>query len=77
MAKKRIQGTVVSDVMDKTVVVEAERMKRHPLYERRYKEHSRYKAHDEENAHSVGETVVIEECRPLSAGKRWRVVREV
>lgn len=72
--KKRLKGIVVSDKMDKTVVVEVERIKEHPKYKRRYRVHKRYKAHDEENRYQVGDKVIIEECRPLSREKRWRVI---
>lgn len=74
MPKKRLIGVVVSDKMDKTVVVKVERWKEHPLYRKRIKRHKKYKAHDEYNKYKVGDVVVIEECRPLSKEKRWRVV---
>lgn len=71
---KRLKGKIVSDKMDKTVVVEVTRLKKHPKYERRFKVTKRYKAHDAENAHKVGEQVVIEETRPISRDKRWKVI---
>ncbi len=71
----KLQGIVVSDKMEKTVVVEVERVKEHPRYKKRYKEHKKYKAHDEKGEYKTGDKVVIEECRPLSKDKRWRVVR--
>ncbi len=74
MPKRRFIGKVVSDKMQKTVVVEVERIKEHPLYKKRFKVHRRYKAHDEHNQYKVGDIVVIEECRPLSKEKRWRVL---
>ncbi|MBU1045875.1 30S ribosomal protein S17 [Patescibacteria group bacterium] len=74
MSKKRLKGIVVSDKMDKTVVVKVETLKTHPLYRRKYKSHKKYKAHDEMNSCKTGEAVVIEETRPLSKDKRWRVV---
>lgn len=77
MAKKRLKGKVVSDKMDKTVVVEVERTKQHPKYIKRYRVHKRYKAHDPENACRQGEEVMIEECPPLSKEKRWRVVKRL
>lgn len=67
-------GRVVSDKMDKTVVVEVERLTEHPLYGRRIKRTKRYKAHDERNECRVGDLVRIMETRPLSKTKRWRVV---
>lgn len=71
---KRLKGTIVSDKMDKTVVVEVSRLKKHAKYERRFKVSKRYKAHNPENVHKLGEVVWIEECRPLSRDKRWRVL---
>jgi len=73
-SRKVREGTVVSDLMDKTVVVEVSRLVRHPLYKRVIKRASRCKAHDAENACSVGDRVQIMESRPLSKTKRWRVV---
>ncbi len=63
--------------MDKTVVVLVERLKEHPKYRRRYKVSKKYKAHDEKGEYKIGDVVVIEECRPISADKRWKVVKEV
>jgi small subunit ribosomal protein S17 len=60
--------------MDKTIVVSVERMTRHPLYKRVIRLTSKFKAHDEANEARVGDTVLIEESRPLSATKRWRLV---
>jgi small subunit ribosomal protein S17 len=68
------EGTVVSDLMDKTVVVQVQRLVRHPLYKRVLRRTSRCKAHDEQNECSVGDRVRIAETRPLSKTKRWRVV---
>ena len=65
---------VVSDKMDKTIVVSVERLTRHPLYKRVIRLTSKFKAHDEANEARVGDTVLIEESRPLSATKRWRLV---
>jgi small subunit ribosomal protein S17 len=70
-------GRVVSDKMDKTVVVSVERLRRHPIYKRVVRLSSKFKAHDDENAARVGDTVRIEESRPLSREKRWRVVEIV
>jgi len=74
MAKKRLQGIVVSDKMQKTVVVEVERVKEHPKYKRRFKVHKKYKAHDEKREYHVGDNVVIEETKPISKDKNWTVV---
>ena len=72
--RKRLQGTVVSDKMQKTVVVEVRRLVAHPIYKKRFVVSKRYKAHDENNEHKVGDKVVIEETRPLAKTKQWRVV---
>lgn len=74
MPKKQLTGTVVSDKMDKTVVVEVVSQKPHPMYGKVIKSSIRYKAHDEKNEYKVGSTVVIEEHRPISRDKRWIVV---
>lgn len=71
--KMRI-GTVVSDSMDKTVVVAVERIVAHPLYGRRMKRTGRFMAHNEDNQARVGDRVRLMETRPLSKRKRWRVV---
>jgi small subunit ribosomal protein S17 len=72
--RKVLEGTVVSDKMQKTVVVAVERLTRHPLYKKTIRRTKKYKAHDEENACRVGDRVRIVETRPLSKTKRWRVV---
>jgi small subunit ribosomal protein S17 len=71
---KRLKGTIVSDKMDKTVIVEVVTLKKHPKYERRFTVSKRYKAHNPENAHKVGESVIIEETRPMSKEKRWKIL---
>ncbi len=70
-------GRVVSDGMDKTIVVSVERLARHGLYKRVVRLTKKFKAHDEANEARVGDTVRIEESRPLSATKRWRLVEVV
>src|SRR3954451_16187393 len=75
--RKTKVGRVVSDRMDKTVVVSVERLARHPLYKRVIRLTTKFKAHDEANDAHVGDTVLIEESRPLSATKRWRLVEIV
>ena len=70
-------GTIVSDKMDKTVVVTVERQFPHPLYGKRVTRRSKFYAHDEENEFRVGDVVKIEETRPLSKTKRWRVLELV
>jgi small subunit ribosomal protein S17 len=72
--RKELVGVVVSDRMDKTVVVRVESVFRHPLYKKAVRRHKKYKAHDEENRCRVGDRVRIMETRPLSKEKRWRVV---
>ena len=71
--RKVREGLVVSDKMDKTVVVEVEDRVKHPKYGKVIRRTKRYKAHDAENACGVGDRVVLMETRPLSATKRWRV----
>lgn len=73
MRKTRV-GKVVSDKMDKTVVVLVETLIRHPLLGRTIRRRKKFKAHDENNACNVGDLVKIMETRPLSRDKRWRVV---
>ena len=73
--RKTKVGRVVSDKMDKTIVVAVERLARHPLYKRVIRLTSKFKAHDETNEARIGDTVLIEESRPLSRTKRWRLVR--
>jgi small subunit ribosomal protein S17 len=70
-------GKVVSDKMDKTIVVQVETLRSHPLYKKTVKHVSRFKAHDEGNICSTGDVVKIVETRPLSKDKRWRVVEIV
>ena len=62
--------------MQKTVVIKVERIKEHPKYKRRYKIHKKYKAHDEKGEYSVGDRVVIEECKPISKDKKWKVIKK-
>ena len=71
--RKTRSGLVVSDKMDKTIVVQIDRMVMHPIYKKFVKQRVKYKVHDETNDARVGDTVLIEECRPLSRQKRWRM----
>lgn len=73
-AKKILKGKVVSAAMKKTVVVAVERYVKHPRYGKYMRITKRYKAHDEKNERKVGDKVTIEECRPLSRDKKFRVV---
>ena len=75
--RRSIQGVVVSDKMDKTIAVLVETHKKHAKYGKRVKYIKKYKAHDEENVAKVGDLVAIEETRPLSATKRFRLVKVV
>ena len=77
-AKKKIRvGTVVSDKMQKTVVVQIERLVRHPVYKRYVRRRKRFKVHDEENQCRIGDVISFMETRPLSKDKRWRFVEFV
>jgi small subunit ribosomal protein S17 len=75
--RKTKVGRVVSDKMDKTIVVSVERLARHPLYKRVIRLTTKFKAHDELNDAHTGDTVQIEESRPLSATKRWKLIKVV
>ncbi|MFH1035034.1 MAG: 30S ribosomal protein S17 [Pseudomonadota bacterium] len=70
---KTLTGVVVSDKMDKTVVVQVERLVKHPVYKKYVRRRNRFAAHDELNECRVGDTVLIRQSRPLSRHKRWRV----
>lgn len=74
--KRVLKGTVVSDKMDKTVVVKVERVKTHPIYHKKYKASTKFMAHDESGSHKIGEEVEIEETRPMSKDKRWKIVED-
>ena len=74
MPKRILQGTVVSDKNEKTVVVKVERRFTHPVMKKTVRMTKKYKAHDEANSCGVGDRVLLMETRPLSATKRWRVV---
>lgn len=71
---RKFAGVVVSDVMDKTLVVRVDRKRWHPMYQKQYTVTKRYKVHDPKNAYHVGDKVVFVECRPVSREKRWRVI---
>ncbi|MCC7428004.1 MAG: 30S ribosomal protein S17 [Alphaproteobacteria bacterium] len=77
MPKRVLTGRVVSDKMDKTVVVSVERRVMHPLYKKFIRRSKKYHAHDEQNACKTGDVVRIEESRPLSKLKRWVVIERV
>lgn len=73
--RKSLSGKVVSDKMDKTVVVEVSSLVQHPVYKKFVRRRKRYKAHDETNQYQIGDVVTLEETRPMSKDKRWRVSR--
>jgi len=73
--RKRFEGVVVSDKMDKTVVVEVRRFVKHPKYQKYMNFAKKYKAHDEDNAYKTGDKVTIEETRPISKDKTFKVVK--
>lgn len=74
MPKKKFNGTVVSNKMNKTVVVAVEIPKKHPLYDKRIKNTKRFKAHSKET-HKIGDIVLIEECKPFSKEVTWKVTK--
>ena len=75
MPKRLLQGTVVSDTNEKTVVVRVDRAFTHPVMKKTVRRSKKYHAHDEANAAKVGDTVWIEECPPISKNKRWTLVQ--
>ena len=75
--QRKLKGEVVSDKMDKTIVVKVNRFKLHPIYKKRYRVSKNYKVHDAKNQYKTGETVEIVQCRPLSKDKKWRVIAKV
>ncbi|ERT57556.1 small subunit ribosomal protein S17 [Peptoniphilus koenoeneniae] len=75
--RKTIIGTVVSDKMDKTIVVAVETFVDHPIYKKRVRKTTKFKAHDENNECGIGDRVKLMETRPLSKDKRWRLVQIV
>ena len=77
MSKKILKGIVVSNKMQKTVVINGEEVKKHPKYNKRYKTHKRFKVHDEKGECNIGDKVAIQETRPLSKDKCWRVIKKI
>jgi small subunit ribosomal protein S17 len=75
MSRKKVVGKVISDRMQKTRIVVGERLVQHPKYKKFYKHRTKYYVHDEKNESKVGDVVLIEETRPLSKLKRWRLVK--
>ena len=76
MPKRILQGVVVSDKQEKTLVIKVERRFTHPLFKKTVRRTKNYHAHVENKTQKVGDTVSIEECRPVSKLKRWRVIEE-
>jgi len=74
--KRVIKGVVVSNDMDKTIVIRSERLVKHPVFHKYVRRYVKYKAHDEDNSCKIGDKVLIVESRPLSREKRWRM-REI
>lgn len=74
---KLVKGIVTSDKMDKTVVVKVDRVKTHPIYKKKFITSNKFKAHDEKNEYKTGDTVEITQTKPISADKRYKVVRKV
>lgn len=77
MPRRVLEGNIVSDKMDKTVTVLVERRFMHPVYKKYVRKSDKYAAHDETNSYKTGDRVLIEECRPMSKNKRWKVVEGV
>ena len=76
MPRRVMNGIVVSDKMDKTIVVQVERRVMHPIYKKFINRSKKYAVHDEQNKHKIGDQVLIRECRPISKRKCWEVVGE-
>jgi small subunit ribosomal protein S17 len=72
-SKSPQKGIVISDKMDKTLVVAVNTLKEHPKYKKRYVSSKKYKVHDEKNEYVIGDKVEFEACRPMSSGKKWKV----
>ena len=77
LIKRKLEGEVTSDKMDKTISVAVTTIKIHSKYKKRYKSTKKYKAHDTKNEYKIGDVVIIEACRPISKDKCWRVIKKV
>ena len=77
MPKRQLKGIIISDKMQKTVVVKVERVKQHSKYKRRYKLHKNYKAHYDEGEYKIGDKVVIQEINPVSKDKCWKLLKKL
>ncbi|MCB1828760.1 MAG: 30S ribosomal protein S17 [Chromatiaceae bacterium] len=76
-ANRTLQGRVVSDKMDKTITVLVERRVKHPLYGKFVRKSTKVHAHDEDNECTIGDLVVVEQCRPLAKSKSWRLIKVI
>lgn len=74
---KKLKGMVVSDVMEKTIVVLVDRYVKHPKYKKYIKKRKKYKTHDEKNEYKKGDKVIIQECRPISKDKHFKVLSKI
>ncbi|MBI2035077.1 MAG: 30S ribosomal protein S17 [Candidatus Liptonbacteria bacterium] len=74
---RKLEGVVISDKMAKTRVVAVNRLKKHPKYQKYFRVTSRFKTHDENNEYKTGDKVLIEQTRPLSKEKRWRIIGKI
>jgi len=74
--RKQLKGVIVSTKMEKTAVVKITTTKVHPIYKKRYRSYKKYFAHDADNDHKLGDSVIIEESRPMSGKKRWTVINK-
>ncbi len=77
MPKRQLEGTIVSDKMTDTVVVKVTRVAQHPKYRKRFNVYKKYKAHTKDGELKIDDKVVIEECRPISKDKKWRVIKKI
>jgi small subunit ribosomal protein S17 len=77
MSKKQLIGTIISNKMQKTLVVKVLTFKEHSKYKKRYKNYKKYKAHYEIGEYKIGDNVIIEECRPISKEKKWQVIKKI
>lgn len=75
--KRRLKGFVIKNIMDKTDVVEVKRLKEVPKYRKRVLVSKKFKCHDEKNQYKIGDQVIIEECRPISKEKKWRIIKKI
>ena len=75
--KRKLEGVVTGDKMDRTVSVLVTTIKTHSKYRKQYKSSKKYKAHDDKNEYKIGDKVMIEACRPISKDKKWRVIKKV